>query len=125
MKAEKLAVVAAVECEEEAITNLLQRQMTTLLREKEALERELAHEHEERDNAVARLTLAFTERLAERSKLNGERCLLENALEVRACGAHVLGTPSLGFFFLDRLSKRLSFTSWVRSCRRCRWSATP
>ena len=94
MKAEKLAVVAAVECEEEAITNLLQRQMSTLLREKEELERELAHEHEERDQAVARLTLLFTERLAERSKLNGERCLLENALEVRARAVQLPGCAS-------------------------------
>ena len=94
------AVVAAVDIEEEALTNGLMKQLTTLMKEKQALvrslasvacrhetdahraqERELQHEHELHEAGMKELSIAFSERVSERSKLKTERCQLENLLE--------------------------------------------
>ncbi len=75
------AALAAVEAEEERLTNSLQRQLSMVSREKHALERELQHEHEEHALAMQRLGAAFTEKLSERSRLKDEKIQLENKLE--------------------------------------------
>ncbi len=51
------------------------------MREKQRLERELQHEHEEHANAIKQLSAVFSERVSERTKLKSERCQLENQLE--------------------------------------------
>jgi uncharacterized coiled-coil protein SlyX len=64
-----------------------------VFREKAALEQALAHEHEEHAAAVALLSAQFSERLAERTKLKGERCALENTLEAeQEAIIHRMGT---------------------------------
>lgn len=56
-------------------------QLSVLERQKQQLERELAHEHEEHAQAMQRLGAAFTDKLTERSRLKNEKVQLENALE--------------------------------------------
>jgi chromosome segregation ATPase len=60
---------------------MLQRQVSALTQERDTLASQLAHEHEEHEAAVRRLSTAFSERVAERAKLSTERCTLESLLE--------------------------------------------
>ena len=81
LKRQQATLQMEVDREEEFISNTLQKQLSGLMREKLQLEAELKHEHQEHAQALKRLTEAFNERMAERNKLQSERCLLENQLE--------------------------------------------
>ena len=81
LKEEKDRVVAAVDIEEEFISNTLQKQLSGLLKEKLQLEEKLHHEEKEHAEVLKRLTETFNVRVGERNKLQSERCSLENQLE--------------------------------------------